>query len=192
MTDIEFKPWPKLARLNRDIVITEKVDGTNAAIGITEDGFAYAQSRTRLITPADDNFGFARWVLDHQAELAYALGTGLHFGEWYGKGIQRGYGLTDRRFALFNVARYEPVAFAEMSLPEVGTVPKLYEGPWSQDAIDGCLDHLRRAGSNISGTPAEGIVIFHTAAGTMFKVTLEGDGEPKSVREARLAAVAAS
>lgn len=27
----EFRPWPKIARLNRDIVITEKIDGTAAA-----------------------------------------------------------------------------------------------------------------------------------------------------------------
>lgn len=31
---IEFEAWPKTPRLNRDIVITEKIDGTNAAIQI--------------------------------------------------------------------------------------------------------------------------------------------------------------
>ena len=29
-----FQGWPKIARLNRDIIITEKLDGTNAAIGV--------------------------------------------------------------------------------------------------------------------------------------------------------------
>ena len=31
---IEFKEWPKTPRLLRNITITEKIDGTNAAIGI--------------------------------------------------------------------------------------------------------------------------------------------------------------
>ena len=34
MTEPEFKPWPKISRYNRDIVITEKIDGTNGAIHI--------------------------------------------------------------------------------------------------------------------------------------------------------------
>lgn len=31
---LEFQPFPKIARLNRDITITEKLDGTNAAVVI--------------------------------------------------------------------------------------------------------------------------------------------------------------
>lgn len=31
---IEFKAWPKIPRLFRDVIITEKIDGTNAAIHI--------------------------------------------------------------------------------------------------------------------------------------------------------------
>ena len=34
----EFKPWPKIPRLRRSIVITEKIDGTNAIIHVAEDG----------------------------------------------------------------------------------------------------------------------------------------------------------
>lgn len=36
MGTIEFEAWPKTPRLNRDIVITEKIDGTNAAIQIVK------------------------------------------------------------------------------------------------------------------------------------------------------------
>lgn len=177
---IEFRPWPKVPRLNRDIIVTEKIDGTNAAVGVTEDGEVYAQSRTRLITPQADNFGFAAWVASKSAELAAALGPGLHFGEWYGKGIQRGYGMTDRQFRLFNVERYESVPFGELGLPEVGTVPRLYTGPFSQQAIENCIAILREHGSNVGTGQPEGIVVFHVAAGQMFKVTLEGDEKPKS------------
>lgn len=62
MTTREFVSWPKIARLNRDMVVTEKIDGTNAAIIVTEDGDLYCQSRTRVISLEQDNFGFAAWV----------------------------------------------------------------------------------------------------------------------------------
>ena len=34
----EFKPWPKIARLNRTVIVTEKIDGTNGIIHVAEDG----------------------------------------------------------------------------------------------------------------------------------------------------------
>jgi hypothetical protein len=66
-----------------------------------------AGSRSQYITPERDNHGFARWVQDDADEL-WALGEGRHFGEWWGSGIQRGYGLQkgEKRFSLFNVARW--------------------------------------------------------------------------------------
>ena len=81
----EFVAFEKMARWSRNIVITEKIDGTNAAV-LIEDGLVgvqapgaiakvgnldiFAQSRTRFITPADDNYGFARWVVDNASGLA--------------------------------------------------------------------------------------------------------------------------
>lgn len=122
-----FVEFPKIARLSRDITITEKLDGTNAAVQIVNEELLssnpdffptyvesivkidklaiYAQSRTRLITPENDNYGFAKWVRANAEELAQ-LGEGVHFGEWWGNGIQRGYGLTEKRFSLFNSGRW--------------------------------------------------------------------------------------
>lgn len=187
----EFQPWPKIARLNRDIVITEKIDGTNAAIGVLPcenvlcSGVSpdcrpvvYAQSRTRIITPQADNFGFARWVANNADSLARDLGPGLHFGEWWGQGIQRGYGLTEKRFSLFNAGRW-----ADMP-PETGLylVPVLYEGPWHHHEVENVLGRLRQGSVAAPGfMKPEGIVIFHKAANTMFKVTLEGDEAPKGI-----------
>jgi hypothetical protein len=195
---IEFKPWPKIARLNRDIVITEKIDGTNAAIIIEpttdprlpdENAFVVndgehwwkvgAQSRTRLITPRSDNFGFARWVYDNAPALADLLGPGYHFGEWWGAGIQRRYGLDHKRFSLFNTHRW---GFADLAaVPQLDVVPILYSGPFSDFWIERSLDALRNEGS--LAAPAfkdpEGIVIHHHAANQMFKVTLVGDEAPK-------------
>ena len=42
---IAFEGWPQIARLNRGIVVTEKIDGTNAAVIITSDGRVGAQSK---------------------------------------------------------------------------------------------------------------------------------------------------
>src|SRR4051812_2981949 len=76
-----FQAWPKTPRLFRDIVVSEKIDGTNAAVIVTDDWEIAAQSRSRLITPVDDNFGFARWVYDNEDGLKDLLGPGTHFGE---------------------------------------------------------------------------------------------------------------
>jgi hypothetical protein len=55
-----FEAFPSIARLSRDMIITAKIDGTDAQVIVTDDGEVYAGSRTRLITPENDNFGFAR------------------------------------------------------------------------------------------------------------------------------------
>lgn len=181
---MEFQAFPKIARLNRDIVITEKIDGTNAAIGITENGEVYAQSRSRIITPDKDNFGFARWVYDNNIALSDILGPGLHFGEWWGAGIQRGYGLKEKRFSLFNTARWVDLEPAQTN-GLLDVVPVLYEGPFSQEAIRAGLLWLAEYGSLAAPgfMRPEGVVIYHTAARSMFKVTLENDEKPKGSTE---------
>ena len=180
-TELTFEAWPKIARLNRDCIITEKIDGTNAAVIVTDDGRVGAQSRTRLITPGDDNFGFARWVHENADALAATLGPGRHFGEWWGQGIQRKYGLDHKRFSLFNVNRYDALDLS--ALPNVAVVPTLYAGPFSTDVVRTEVERLRREGSVAApGFPKpEGVVVFHVAAQTVFKVTCEGDEAPKGM-----------
>lgn len=180
----EFEAWPKIARLNRSITITEKIDGTNAAIVVNEDLSVFAQSRTRIITPEDDNFGFARWVAENEEELASLLGPGRHFGEWWGQGIQRKYGMSEKRFSLFNSYRWGFLADDDPddpALPGLSVVPVLYEGPFNQDEIEMCLDDLRLEGSHAAPgfMDPEGIIIWHDAARVMFKVTLKNDEAPK-------------
>ncbi len=101
----EFQAWPKIPRWeNESYVITEKIDGTNGCIIITEYGDVFAQSRNNIlnVTEAGDNFGFCKWVMGNKDDLL-GLGVGYHYGEWWGQGIQRNYGLQDRRFSLFNI-----------------------------------------------------------------------------------------
>ena len=68
----EFKEFPKMARLSRECIITEKLDGTNAQIYIDDNGVIMAGSRNKWVTPEDDNYGFAKWVDDNKTALAQA------------------------------------------------------------------------------------------------------------------------
>lgn len=200
---MEFTPFPKIPRLSRDMVITEKIDGTNASIYIVDASEAalfdatplfysftsadqkvavYAGSRTRWLSIGDDNYGFAKWVVANGGDIVATLGLGHHFGEWWGGGIQRGYGLEkgDKRFSLFNTTRWESLEpIQEGGL--VHPVPVLYKGPFDTPTIIDVLDYLKENGSIAAPgfMKPEGIVIFHVAANQMFKKTIEGDRSPK-------------
>jgi len=172
--DEAFQPFPKVPRLLRPVTITEKIDGTNASIRVYADGTVRAGSRTRWITPEDDNFGFAAWVRDHEEELR-GLGEGHHFGEWWGRGIQRNYGLQERRFSLFNVSRWN----ADTPPPTCCyVVPTLYEN-LPLDELPIALENLFLHGHSYAApgfNKPEGAMIYHSAARQYFKYTLDGDG----------------
>jgi hypothetical protein len=221
---MDFEEFSKIPRLSREVVITEKIDGTNAQIAMEVYGrgmaeclrdwpvsFAkevdggtlcmFAGSRTRWITPGKqtDNSSFARWVQEHGEELL-ALGEGRHYGEWWGQGIQRNYGLKEKRFSLFNTARWS----SEWNLQDFSTynedrkgilstscneIPLCYVVPvlgkfiFDHDAIWEILVNLNIGGSYAAPNfrPAEGVVIYHTAGGYFFKKTIENDESPKSL-----------
>ena len=174
---MDFQEFPKMARLSREIIITEKIDGTNAQICISEDGLIQAGSRTRWITPQDDNYGFAKWVEANRDELLL-LGPGRHFGEWWGAGIQRRYGLTEKRFSLFNVDRWGVERPACCNV-----VPTLYRGNFDTNAIEDALSGLRTLGSMaaLGFMNPEGVVVFHLAGRVGFKKTLHKDELPKAL-----------
>lgn len=200
---MNFESFPKIPRLSREVIVTCKIDGTNASVCITPtetpysavvatvksplDGVIYdirAGSRNRWITPAHDNFGFAKWVVSNAYELV-KLGPGRHFGEWWGAGIQRGYGLTEKRFSLFNVDRWGYPGFCEgkqESCPNCcHMVPVLYSGDFDTAKIEDVLRGLAYSGSVAAPgfMQPEGVVIYHTASGTFFKKTIDHDGMPK-------------
>ena len=191
-----FLEFPKMARLRRECIITEKLDGTNAQIYITETGEMYFGSRTRWITPNDDNFGFARWCTQNIEELRL-LGPGQHFGEWWGCGIQRNYDMSCRTFSLFNTSRWclhdqtpqlisvsdKRVEKYQQNLPKCcGLVPVLYKGIFDTSAVSTALERLKTLGSVAAPgfINPEGIVVYHTAANKFFKMTIKDDDKPKS------------
>lgn len=196
-----FEEFPKMARLSREVIITEKIDGTNAQIYISEDGQIIAGSRSRWLTLGrGDNYGFAGWVRDNESELI-KLGPGRHFGEWWGNGCQRGYGLPkgEKRFSLFNAIRFCPHGSEPMVLPTndprifktqnvapkcCHIVPILWRGIFSTEAADIALSELQMSGSHASPgfMSPEGIVVLHIAGNVGFKKTIEKDSSPKSAQ----------
>ena len=204
--DLKFQSWPKIPRLRRDMTITEKIDGTNAAVGIltaSDEAFGdyaqpgdvflegqlyrvYAQSRKRLITPEDDNYGFAKWAFQNREHLVSVLGPGLHFGEWWGQGVQRSYGLDHKRFSLFNTSRW-----GWLNIPEAREAKGVHDQLWSVPVlsqhtfdtfdINDALDELKIHGSQAAPgfMNPEGIIVYHHAANAMFKVTIDGDEKGK-------------
>jgi hypothetical protein len=170
---MEFREFPKISRFSREMVITEKIDGTNGVIVIGEQGEFVVGSRHRFITPDDDNMGFAKWAYAHKDEL-FGLGVGYHYGEWWGQGIQRGYGLKEKRFSLFNIGRWYDATIR----PECcGVVPILYSGKFSTETVKCILSDLERVGSQAAPgfMNPEGVVIFHTASRTLWKKTIKND-----------------
>lgn len=173
----EFLPFQKIARWSRKIVITEKIDGSNAQIEVLEDGSIRAGSRNRWLTLEADNFGFARWVREHAEELS-ALGPGRHYGEWWGLGIQRGYGLKEKRFSLFNASRWDGVVATPPACCHVVPVIAIAAEPDSDaHPIRDALSWLRLNGSAAASgfMNPEGIIIYHGASRQLFKKTLERD-----------------
>lgn len=178
MSVIEFKGFPSIARLSREVIITEKLDGTNASITITEDGQFLTGSRTRWITPQDDNYGFSKWAHANKDELM-KLGVGSHFGEWWGQGIQRKYDMGEKVFSLFNVSRWGD----DETRPSCcRVVPTLCIADFDIASIPNLMQSLAEHGSIAAPgfMKPEGIVIYHKHSGVLFKKTFEHDDKGKS------------
>lgn len=207
----EFKAWPKTPRyVNEEMTITEKIDGTNACVCIFPDsvpddvgegfirddlygnGYVFGvQSRTRMITPGKgtDNAGFAQWAYDNKEALVETLGYGRHYGEWWGSGIQGGYGLPkgEKRFSLFDVWRWEDGFDVTIAPEQLFVVPTLYWGPASEVAIANVLHSLQTHGSVASPgfERPEGIIISYKLTRQSYKAFVNDDGIPKSVKEGK-------
>lgn len=164
---MEFKPWPKIVRIEnkRAPVFTEKLDGTNACIAIGEDGSFHCQSRNKIIGIHDDNYGFANWVEANKEEVL-KLGPGYHFGEWWGFGIQRGYGMTEKKFSLFNTRRW-----GEHNPPPagIGVVPMI-----RASSIEEAKEILVSNGSFAAPgfMNVEGLVMYEPDTDTCFKIII--------------------
>lgn len=202
---MEFKSWPSIPRMSKErVVVTEKLDGSNSAVRIRPfdidedrsmqvdtvsiDGDLYtvwAQSRKRLLQPTKegDNFGFARWVHENAPALVRVLGPGDHYGEWWGHGIQRGYGLTEKRFSLFNAPRWFEFLHPTEARSEVDnlyTVPTLFMGSYYDLNISELREDLYTKGSRVApGFGSEGMVVYLRELNASYKVLLDNDNAHK-------------
>lgn len=182
-----FEPMPKIARLNRACVVTEKIDGTNACVLVHADGTVQAGSKNVLLTPdVQDNHGFRKWV-EANADALRGLGVGLHCGEWWGKGIGKRHPTAEKTFSLFNTGRWarhgNPLAEGQSHPPACcSVVPVLAEMPTLDvGTVAACIEELRVGGSIADPTckRPEGVIVFHSAKGYLFKVTCEKDEKHK-------------
>jgi hypothetical protein len=95
---------------------TVKLHGTNSGFVREADGTVTFQSRTRVLTKDNDNYGFARYMEDEvgtSALNAFVQDHVMHyedehvvvFGEWCGKGIQKKVAIAelDKMFVIFAI-----------------------------------------------------------------------------------------
>lgn len=166
------KVYPKIPRKLGYYTITEKLDGTNGLIIIEGDRFLVG-SRHRLISPADDNFGFASWAISNKDELL-KLGGGYHYGEWWGAGIGRRYGMAEKVFSLFDTQRPAD------TLPTCcRQVPLLWQGGLQDLDVSYWMESLKIGGSVAAPgfMDPEGIVICNVLTQERVKVTFDSIGK---------------
>lgn len=195
-----FEPFTKISRLSRPIVITEKLDGSNGQLyiqthaeygeenlhvpGTMDEPHIIAQnfimrvgSRKRWLdsTKQGDHFGFFKWAQANFDELVEGLGAGRHYGEWWGQSIQRGYGLDEKRFSLFNTHRWSDDTLRPECchvVPVIATAPT-----FDTLTVAHALNYLSARGSVAAPgfMHPEGVVIYHSHGNVLMKKTFEGD-----------------
>jgi hypothetical protein len=102
---------------------TVKLHGTNASVCFNSENGFWIQSRQNIITVENDNAGFAFFAESHKIELCslldelinkHQIDTKIYtvsiYGEWAGKGIQKGVGISqlDKAFYVFGVKVSKP------------------------------------------------------------------------------------
>lgn len=156
----------KATGVHRRWFITEKLHGFNGRFGIDEDGTPWVGSRNQVIAEGHPDGwdtsalqGFVAFAADHV--MALTTGETL-FGEWAGKGIQKGIDYGARDFYAFGLmvdselASWDELTTICMTLG-VKTVPLIsaqYDVPHPF-----ALQALRDQPSKIAGTNWEGVCL---------------------------------
>jgi hypothetical protein len=171
-----------------------KLHGTNAAVRVSPDNYVTAQSRSRDITVDTDNCGFAQWVsLTHDAwafppsrmNPEIFRGDVIYYGEWAGKGIQKGDAVTQldqKYFFVFGVYDEEsntmivdPAAI-EKTIPDLDQIVVLpwdfiCEGPLDFNDAEACDKFATELNENVKAIGERDPFIYG-----MFDVDGPGEG----------------
>jgi hypothetical protein len=192
---IEFTEFPSIKRMDSiGMSITQKLHGTNAQVYIERlegdppiiesedvnfikkvDDVIYllkVGSRTRWITPDNDNYGFAGFIYANAEEFIRKLGPGRHDGEWVGPGINSTEGFTEKTFVLFDFWKWPP----ERALPlRTQVVPVLYNGQADISKVGEVMADLKANGSKaVPGfMNVEGVVV--SLGGTRYKKVFQAE-----------------
>ncbi len=109
---------PSLPKPKLTFTGTVKLHGTNAGVCYNPDDGLWAQSRENIITPEQDNAGFAFFVETNRGYITHLMtevilknnfdvknNTVSIYGEWCGGNIQKGVGITNlpKSFFIFGV-----------------------------------------------------------------------------------------
>lgn len=179
----DFPKFPSIERFdNLRCFITEKIDGTNGLIEVSCQGVKFG-SRNKWLSNGDDNFGFyayfSQYVDDmvawyHRNAPGYNWEPVRIYGEWFGKGIQRGYDLKERKFMPFSYGLAEDIegVFApNIVLPEF-----LYQGKFSREVLNNCMNSLKEEGSQVvpGYMKPEGVVVYFPDYEFSLKETFDG------------------
>ena len=158
----------------KDVLAVEKLDGTNVSIVVDNGQLTSIWNRTARIPFFTKGKSFIIKGLLNSFERGYCdLPDGQHFGEWWGAGIGKRYPGAPKVFSLFNTTRWQ-VLKDQGFLTVCDVVPTLYEGRFDTHICDKVVADLIITGSRVwPDAKSEGIVVFHKAAGSLFKVTCE-------------------
>lgn len=193
---MSYPSFPSIERLeNLYCHITEKVDGTNGLIELYDssiEGVLFG-SRNRYISANDDNMGFVSFFKNYtnqlgtltnyieEEKLIYPIRI---YGEWFGKGIQRGYNLEAKFFMPFN--EYLAIKMIDAGIPHIKMPVTLYSGKFSVEILEGCMNKLKDEGSQVvpGYNRPEGVVVYFPKHNFRLKETFEGpkwkDAIPKA------------
>ena len=170
-TDVEnLRNFPDLFQDGEEVVVTEKIHGTNCRVGLIEGEWMAGSMSVRRQRPEGDLTGSLYWLpftIDGVQPLLEALGRThrqvILFGEVFGSKVQSlHYGavgaLGFRAFDLLADGKYrDPEDFAalcaEFGIP---TVPLLYQGPYDLPTIKALSEGSTTLGA---GHIREGVVV---------------------------------
>lgn len=208
---LTFEEWPKIPRYKKELVITEKIDGTNGCVAIehlntpelleqARESLGKPKGPVAIVNgPSDGDFARALWAGSRSRWLDTSkTGDNFGFAKWVeqnadalanlgpGRHFGEWYGVgIQRSYDLHErrFALFNATRWIEDEKPPAccEVVPVLARG-FDVNPTE-VLEHLRLTGS--IAVPRffapEGIIIFHTASRQLYKQLIENDDRPKSL-----------